>query len=71
MVGRIRAVGGWVRVGETVKNTLKGSGAENRGGETKIFKRRGQAGSRDGCLKKGECLEPPYELWAEEITSII
>ena len=60
-----------MRVGETVKNTFKGSGAENRGGETKIFKRRGQAGSRDGSLKNGECLEPPYELWAEEITSII
>ena len=31
-----------------------------RGGETKILKR-GQAGSRDGCLKKEE-LELPYNL---------
>ena len=56
LAGRIRAVVGCVRVGLT----LKGSGTEKRGGETKILKR-GQAGSRGGCLKKGE-LELPYKL---------
>ena len=40
-----------MRVGGTVKNILKGGGTEKRGGETKILKR-GQAGSRGGCLKK-------------------
>ena len=47
-----------MRVGETVKNTLKGGGTEKRGGETKILKkRRGQARSRGGCLK-GEAGTP-------------
>ena len=31
---------------------LTGSGTEKSGEETKILKRREQAGSRDGCLKK-------------------
>ena len=50
-------------MGEAVENTLKGGGTEKRGGETKILKR-GKAGSRGGCLKKGMGggLEPPYEL---------
>ena len=47
---------------ETVQNTLKGGGTKKRRGETKILKRRGQAGSRGGCLKKRRGLEPPYEL---------
>ena len=38
--------------GETVSNTLKGGGTEKRGGE-KDFKKGGQAGSTDGCLKEG------------------
>ena len=58
-----------MRVVGTVQNTLKGGEAEQRGGDTKIFKKEGQAGSRGGCLKMGlwgECLkkgvmEPPYE----------
>ena len=37
----------------TVRNSLKEGGTEKRGEETKILKR-GQAGSRGGCLKKGE-----------------
>ena len=47
--------GGWgcVRVGETVWNTLKGGGTEKKGGEPKILKKKGQAGSRDRYLKKG------------------
>ena len=49
-------------MGGTVQNTLKGGGTEKRGGETKILKRRGQAGSRGGCLKKSCGLELPYEL---------
>ena len=49
-----------MRVGGIVQNTLKVGETEKRGGETKILKR-GQAGSRGGCLKKGG-LEPPYEL---------
>ena len=53
MVGHIRAVGGCVRVGGTVYNTFKAGRTENMGGETKILKR-GQAGSRGGCLKKTE-----------------
>ena len=47
-----------MRVRETVSNTLKRSETEKRGGETKILKR-GQAGSRDRCLKKREGAETP------------
>ena len=42
-----------MRVGETVWNTLKGGGTEKKGGEPKILKKKGQAGSRDRYLKKG------------------
>ena len=45
------AGGGYVKVGGTVWNTLKGGGTEKMGGETKILKR-GKAGSRGGCFKK-------------------
>ena len=38
--------------GGTVSNTLKVGGTEKRGGEATILKKKGQAGSRDGCLKK-------------------
>ena len=49
-------------VGGTVYNTLKGDGTAKRRGETKILKTGGgQAGSRDGCLKK-EGAGTPYEL---------
>ena len=57
----IRKGGGCARVGGTVWNTLKEGGTEKRGGEAKILKKKGQAGPRDGCLKKGGSLEPPYE----------
>ena len=43
---------GFMRMRGTVWNTLKGGGAEKSGEETKILKRRGQAGSRGECLKK-------------------
>ena len=36
LVGRIRERGGFVSMGGTVLNTLKGSGTEKRGEETKI-----------------------------------
>ena len=61
-------------VGETVQNTLKGSGTENRGGKTKILKRGGgggQADSRGGCLKKEGGQEPPYELWATTLSLLL
>ena len=50
----IRAGGGCMGVGETLKHF-------KRGGEAKILRKKGQAGSRDGCFKKGRGLEPPYE----------
>ena len=58
------AEGDFVRMREAVWNVLKGGGTENSGEETK---RRGQAGSRGGCLKKvegggGVGLELSYEL---------
>ena len=49
----IREGGGCVRVGGTVCNTLKEGGTEKRGAEAKILKKKGQAGSRDACFKKG------------------
>ena len=53
-----------MRVGETVWNALKGSGTEKRGGETKILKKKGQAGLGDGCLKKGASgWNPLAKLW--------
>ena len=33
-------------------NTLKGGGTEKSGEDTKVLKRRGEAGSRSGYLKK-------------------
>ena len=45
------AEGSSVRVGRTVRNTLKRGGTEKSGEDTKILKRREQARSRDGCLK--------------------
>ena len=48
------AEGSSVKVGGTVRNTLKRGGTEKNGEETKILKRRKQAESRDGCLKKEE-----------------
>ena len=52
-VCRIRGGEVCVRVGGTVWNTLTRGGTEKRGGERKIMKREGQAGSGGGCLKKG------------------
>ena len=43
---------GWRGLSEIV------GGTEKRGGEAKILKKKGQAESRDGCLKGGE---PTYE----------
>ena len=40
-----------MRVGRTIENTLKWGATKKRGGQAKILKR-GQAGSRDGCLKE-------------------
>ena len=51
---QIKVEVGFMRVGGTVWNTLKGGGTEKSEEETKILKRRGQAGSRGGCLKKEE-----------------
>ena len=51
-----KAGGSCVRVGGTLENTLK----EGRG--NKDFRKGGQAGSRGGCLKNGEHLEPLYKL---------
>ena len=51
---QIMAEGSSVKVGGTVRNTLKRGGTEKNGEETKILKRRKQAESRDGCLKKEE-----------------
>ena len=58
MVGRIRAIGSWERVGITIQNTFKRGGTEKRGGETKILKR-GQAESRGECHKNGVAAGTP------------
>ena len=50
LVGRIRA-GDLREGGGNCLKYLKGAGTETRGEDTKILKR-GQAGSRGGCLKK-------------------
>ena len=39
--------------GETVQNTLRGVGTEQRGGDTKILKRRGASWVKGWCFKKG------------------
>ena len=52
--------------GRTVYNTLKWGGTEQRGGDTKIIKRRGKLGQGVGSLKRGRGLEPPYELWLQK-----
>ena len=49
---QVMAEGGFVRVEGTVWNTWNEDRTEKSGDETKILKRRGQAGSRGGCLKK-------------------
>ena len=46
-----------VRGGGTFWNSLNGGGTEKRGRETKILKR-GRAGLRSGCLKKGDSWSP-------------
>ena len=40
---------------------FKWVGKEKRGGKAKIFKKKGQAGPRDGCFKKRGGLESPYD----------
>ena len=42
----------------------KSSGTEQRQGDTKILKSGGQAGSRDGCLKKGGGAGTPLQTMA-------
>ena len=49
---QVMAEGGFVKVRGTVWNTLKRGGTEKSGEEKNILKRRGQAGSRGGYLKK-------------------
>ena len=49
----------WVRVGEAVWNNLKGDGIDKKGRKTQFLKR-GQAGSRGECLKKGVNLITNY-----------
>ena len=58
MFGRIRVVGVCVRLGRTVKNTLKRGGTEKRGGETEILKRGIKLGQGVGALKRGEGWNP-------------
>ena len=45
--------------GNCLKYLKRGKGKRGEGKQR--FKKAGQAGPRDGCLKKGG-LEPPYEL---------
>ena len=61
LVGRISSVGSCVRVGGNCLKSLKRGWNRNEGRGNKYFKKRGQAGSRGGCLKKGTGLELPYE----------
>ena len=51
----IRARRGYMRVGRTVWNTLKGGGTEKKGGEAIILKKRGKLGQGVDALKKGGC----------------
>ena len=59
-----------MRVRRTVENTLKGSGTEKRGGETRILKKRGQRwwggkllgwfrAEEGGCVRLGELSKLP------------
>ena len=48
--------------GDCLKYLQKGWNREEGRGN-KDFKKRGQAGSMGGCLKKGGGLEPSYKLW--------
>ena len=61
-----------MRVRRTVENTLKGSGTEKRGGETRILKKRGwrwggkllgwfRAGE-EGCVRLGELCDLPFSV---------
>ena len=51
--------------GGTVQNTLKGSGTEKRGGETKISKRGSKLGQGVGALKGGGAGTPlQTPLWS-------
>ena len=52
----------YVRVGETLWNTLKGVQIEKKGGETKILKGEGKLAQGVGTLERGG-LEPSYKLW--------
>ena len=49
---QVMAEGGFVKVRGTVWNTLKMGWTEKSGEEKNILKRRGQAGSKGGYLKK-------------------
>ena len=52
MAGRIRAVGGCVRVGGDYLRYLKKGWNKKEGRGNKDFKKEGKAGSRGECLKK-------------------
>ena len=54
-LGQEGVASGWRGLSEIV------GGTEKRGGEAKILKKKGQAGSGDGYLKKRGVLEPPYQ----------
>ena len=51
LVGRVRAVGGFVSLGSSLKY-LKSGWNKKEGRGNKDFKKLGEAGSRGGCLKE-------------------
>ena len=61
LIGRIRAVGGCVRVGELPKISEKGVEQKRREGKQR-FQNGGKLGQGMGALKRGG-LEPPYKSW--------
>ena len=55
-------------MGGTAQNALKGVGNSREGRENKDFKKgRGKLGQGVGALKRGEGLEPTYELWGPNL----
>ena len=58
MVGWIRALGGCVRVRETVWNTLKGGQNGTKGRENKNFEKEGKLGQGIDALKRGRAGTP-------------
>ena len=66
-------VGGWIRAeggckgGENCLKHLKRGWNRKEGRGNKDFKKVGQAGSRDGCLKKGEGAGTPLQTMGMRI----